>query len=753
MSGDIPFAEQMTTAELAAAIGVDVASIAHWRGRGTGFPDGHLEGRLRTYSVGELLPWLDARAVPLRNVWHGEAAGVTYGDRLRSHFANRNATVSPRSGPADPRQAVLDAKALATRGFPGAAPAAVLEAVLSLAFVWVVDGAAWHRIESARGAVGTIVREVDPVFRRHGITSDAAALFDHIRSARPDAVQRLIKIGGGLGVDGFETIHRGLAQSEGATPSTYQTPQAVAELMAECVRPGSGSGFSVADLYCRHGELVSAVTGSRASADVEVIGRDSSIIRRVRMNLIMRGHTATTSVTQAPPWSSGKMRQHDVVVVNPPFNQPLDETDATWDYGEPPPRRANFAWLQAALTATADRGRAAVLMPVSSTATSDADERNIRKALIDKGVVRAIIRLSGDLFPVSSVDAAVWILGRPAGGVDDPSIVMVDATSSKFKISERDRPVLAGAEQIATLTRAPSGLVAGETREVAVERAVGPARAVAVPVSVVATHDYVLTPHTYLDVDELAGEQRIHGIKEFGRAADAALDSVRHSAPPPISFLRTDTRESGYPADWTIHKLGDLCEIKAGPSRLTRARIVTGDDATVPVLRPSSLEARRINTDGLDRTTDEIAADFADYILEADDILVVRVGQVQDAAMTASPMSGWLYDSNLTRLRLPSDGPLDPRYLLEFLLSRRTSDRIRATASVHVAPTMSARSLAELDVPVPPLDQQAVIVAALRDRETRIAALRDAIEAEEKLRGLLAEGLVGGVLGIGPDVA
>ncbi|MFF0544988.1 hypothetical protein ACFYTF_19335 [Nocardia thailandica] len=111
-------------------------------------------------------------------------------------------------------------------------------------------------------------------------------------------------------------------------------------------------------------------------------------------------------------------------------------------------------------------------------------------------------------------------------------------------------------------------------------------------------------------------------------------------------------------------------------------------------------------------------------------------------------MRDWLFDSNLTRLRLLPDSPIDPDYLLEFLLNPRMSSRIRATASVHVAPTMSARSLAGLDVPVPPREQQRRIVAALQSREARIGALRRALAAEVELRDLLSEGLVAGVVGI-----
>lgn len=677
-----------------------------------------------------------------------ESADATYGARLRSHLAARTIAVSLRSGPDDPAPAVRDVKALASRGFPATPPTAVLEAALLLTFVWVVDETAWGRIESHFGLLGPIAAEVDPVLRKHGIAPVAATVFGELRPTRLDAARRLVNVAAGLGAQGFAAIHREIAEAGGGTPATYRTPQAVAELMAGCAKPAIDAVSTVADLYCRHGELVTATVGSAPSADVRMIGRDSATMRRVRMLLIMRGHQVSVEVTGSAPWRQASTFRSDAVVVNPPFNQQLGDVAVTWDYGAPPERRANFAWLQMALRATADQGRAAVLMPVSAAATSDEREREIRTSLVERGAVRAIIRLSSDLFPVSSVDATVWVLGHPRKGASEPRIVMVDATTLKFKTSERERPVFAGAQQIAALVREPFELVSGETRTVMIERAVGPARIVAVPVSVVAAHGYLLTPHTYLSADDVAGAARIRRIEDAGRAAETALGEALVPVSAPTPLLRNDIQDSGYPEGWEVRKLGELCEIKAGPSRLKRSLMATGDGARIPVLRPSSLEARHIRRLGLDRTTEAVARDFADYGLRADDLLVVRVGQVQDVAIVGEDMDGWLFDSNLTRLRVRTGVEVQPRYLLEFLLSRRTSDRIRATASVHVAPTMSAGELAELDVPVPPLEQQQVIVAALVQREARIVSLRRAIRAEEEMRDVLAEALVGGVIDI-----
>ncbi|WP_406232093.1 restriction endonuclease subunit S [Nocardia sp. NBC_01009] len=58
----------------------------------------------------------------------------------------------------------------------------------------------------------------------------------------------------------------------------------------------------------------------------------------------------------------------------------------------------------------------------------------------------------------------------------------------------------------------------------------------------------------------------------------------------------------------------------------------------------------------------------------------------------------------------------------------------------------ASKSLADLEVPVPRLEQQQAIAVVLADREQRIVSLRAALRAEEEGRDVLAEALVTGVV-------
>ncbi|MEV0857286.1 N-6 DNA methylase [Nocardia fluminea] len=742
--------ERMTAHELASAIDIDVSSIANWRRRHPDFPKGIVQNRSQTYDVNDLTIWLDPRRVPHPR-WHaGETADASYGRRLRHHLAARQVVTAPREGGERHAQAVRELTSLAKRSFPGLQPAQVLDAALSLTFIWVMDIDAWNDIEASAGQIGTVIRVADGVARRYGLAPMGDGVFRNLSRSRVDDIGRLVRISSQLGKPGFQTVSHLVADAVGTAASNYRTPQEVSALIAACALPVTGRVASIADLYCRHGEMAVAAVDSAVphSPSVQVFGPDSAAIQRVRMRLVMSGLRHDALVTDSDPWQRRSTTTFDAVVVNPPFNQMLSGDSASWEYGNPPEHRANLAWAQAALAATSSRGKAAILMPVSAAASGDNSEIAIREALVDRGAVRAVIRLSGDLFPNSSADAMIWVLQHPQIRRDENQIVFVDATGFKSKTSERERPRLTDPSAIADLVREPHNLTPEVPREVNRTGAVSPARFVVVSANVVADHDYALTPHTYLRDSRVGGNTALSHVEDHDRDSSSALRRLNGIAPT-TAAVRGLADE--WPDGWKRRPLGELCDIKSGTSRLTRSKLNRSENARVPVLRPGNVKARRIVTDDIDHTTDDTAARFDAYRLRQNDLLVVRVGQVQDIALVPDMMHDHaLYDSNLTRLRIKINDEglpaIDPRYLLEFLLSRATTARIRATASAHIAPTISAAALADLTVPIPSLAEQQSVVTALVDRESRIESLRAALHAEENARDMLADGLLGGEL-------
>ena len=78
----------------------------------------------------------------------------------------------------------------------------------------------------------------------------------------------------------------------------------------------------------------------------------------------------------------------------------------------PPAGNANFAWVQHFLYHLAPRGTAGFVLANGSMSSSQSGEGEIRKNLIEAGLVDCIIALPGQLFRSTQIPACLWFLRR-----------------------------------------------------------------------------------------------------------------------------------------------------------------------------------------------------------------------------------------------------------------------------------------------------------------------------------------------------
>ena len=109
----------------------------------------------------------------------------------------------------------------------------------------------------------------------------------------------------------------------------------------------------------------------------------------------------------------------DYVLANPPFNDSdwcgeLLQNDARWKIlGEnlvPPSGNANYAWIMHFLYHLAPTGQAGFVLSKGSLTTQTNTEGEIRKALIEKGLVDCIVNLPTKLFFNTQIPACLWFL-------------------------------------------------------------------------------------------------------------------------------------------------------------------------------------------------------------------------------------------------------------------------------------------------------------------------------------------------------
>ena len=130
--------------------------------------------------------------------------------------------------------------------------------------------------------------------------------------------------------------------------------------------------------------------------------------------------TATASTTISTP-----TLRADHILANPPFNvsdwggERLRD-DKRWEHGVPPVGNANFAWVQHFLHHLAHRGAAGFVLANGSMSSNQSGEGEIRKNIIEAGLVDCIIAIPGQLFRSTQIPACLWFLSRgqrpgPAG--------------------------------------------------------------------------------------------------------------------------------------------------------------------------------------------------------------------------------------------------------------------------------------------------------------------------------------------------
>jgi len=113
------------------------------------------------------------------------------------------------------------------------------------------------------------------------------------------------------------------------------------------------------------------------------------------------------------------------------------QDDGRWEYGTPPERNANYAWIQHVISKLSPRGTAALVLANSTMSTNMPAEFLIRKNLIEEDLVESIIALPDQLFYSTQVPACVWIMShdKQQGG----EFLFIDARNLGHMISERIR--------------------------------------------------------------------------------------------------------------------------------------------------------------------------------------------------------------------------------------------------------------------------------------------------------------------------
>lgn len=207
----------------------------------------------------------------------------------------------------------------------------------------------------------------------------------------------------------------------------YYTPHDVVQLIAAMIEPFDGTLYDPCcgsgGMFIQSAEIVKAKQGDISRINVYGQEKEPATLRLAKMNLVLRGisHHLGEIADSTFTNDQNKGLYFDYIMANPPFNlkgwyDANLSDDPRWaEYGTPPESNANYAWILHILShLQALYGVGGFLL--ANGALGDSDTVEIRKKLIEKDKVEAIIILPRELFITTDISVTLWILNQNKKG-------------------------------------------------------------------------------------------------------------------------------------------------------------------------------------------------------------------------------------------------------------------------------------------------------------------------------------------------
>lgn len=250
--------------------------------------------------------------------------------------------------------------------------------------------------------------------------------------------------------DAYEYLMRNFATESGKSKGQFYTPAEVSRVMAKIVGidENTKQDDSVYDPTCGSGSLL-IKAAAEAPRGITVYGqeKDNATWALSRMNMILHGD-ATADIAKgdtitSPKFVAGnKLKTFDFVVANPPFSQKswsngLEEDYGRFEYGMPPPKNGDYAFLLHSLKSLKSGGKGVIVMPHGVLFRGNA-EADIRRELLKRGFIKGIIGLPGNLFYGTGIHACLVVLDK-AGATEDRPVFVIDASKGFVKDGNKNR--------------------------------------------------------------------------------------------------------------------------------------------------------------------------------------------------------------------------------------------------------------------------------------------------------------------------
>ena len=335
----------------------------------------------------------------------------------------------------------------------------------------------------------------------------------------------------------YEYLIGNFAANAGKKAGEFYTPHEVAILMSEIVAehhkdkdkieiydPTSGSG----SLLLTIGKSVGRHIEDKNRVKYYAQELKENTYNLTRMNLVMRGIRPGNIDTRCADslgedWpiqktgpDAGKPLYVDAVVSNPPYSQHWDPTDAEMDarfkdYGVAPKSKADYAFLLHELHHLKPDGVMTIVLPhgvLFRGAPDDEGEGKIRKRLIEKNQIDAIIGLPANIFFGTGIPTLIMVLKQHRQNDD---ILIIDASKGFVKDGKQNKLRASDIKRIADAWR-DRAEVPGFSRKVSREE--------------VRENNYNLNIPRYVDSSEAPEQYDIYATM-FGGIPNSEIDKLQ----------------------------------------------------------------------------------------------------------------------------------------------------------------------------------------------------------------------------------
>jgi type I restriction enzyme M protein len=254
--------------------------------------------------------------------------------------------------------------------------------------------------------------------------------------------------------DAYEYLMRHFATESGKSKGQFYTPSEVSRILAKVVGIGPETRQDQTIYDPTHGSGSLLLKGAdEAPRGLTIYGQemDNATWALARMNMILHGHPTAElwrGNTLAAPYfknPGGSLKTFDFALANPPFSSkawtsgfnPDADEFRRFEYGVPPAKNGDYAFLLHVLASLKSKGKGAVIMPHGVLFRGN-KEADIRKNLVTRGLIKGIIGLPANLFYGTGIPACIVVIDKENAHVRT-GIFMLDASKGYMKDGNKNR--------------------------------------------------------------------------------------------------------------------------------------------------------------------------------------------------------------------------------------------------------------------------------------------------------------------------